>query len=615
MVPTRSRVEAWQQTADGLSAAARHWRTGAGNLERSAEIYVAQIDTPDGTEWFGLAAESALTAAHADRNEAYRRAEHVRGLADVADRGAGGLRWGRQLVMAAITEAEADGCTVAEDLSVADRHGRMRAVQEYRKRIAHWAVRLQTEDDRVAAQLAAGSAALVDGPHRTRPAGGPPPAGQPPPVPASGTGPADVYAWWASLPPADRARLLGERPRQLGNLNGIPAVVRGAANASALHDDITVVENAVRPFGVSLEELRSSRTRVLDDPGRYGLSSADVCRYRNAVRTDDGLRQDRGSGHDARPALLWAYNPMAFDGQGTAAIALGDPDTAANTTVIVPGTGSSVAQGWMADHDDAVNVFDHSVLTDPDRTTAVIAWMGYDAPDGLSDRRVTEPGLARRGGELLARDVNGLWTTHHGPAAHVTIVGHSYGATTVADAFAHSRMHASDAVLLGCPGTDLAHTAADFNLDGGRVYVGSASTDPVSWIGQTDGAPAEILKHRLRQSGVPLPVDAGLGRDPAGQGFGSIRFHAEVAGSEQLNRADHTRYYQPDGAALKSMTQIATGHPERLATDGLLAAGRRQPHLGMPPELHVPGLPPVGLPHLDTRIPGIPAYLDPERNR
>jgi len=88
---------------------------------------------------------------------------------------------------------------------------------------------------------------------------------------------------------------------------------------------------------------------------------------------------------------------------------------------------------------------------------------------------------------------------------HITVIGHSYGATTVADAFAHSGMHANDAVLLGCPGTDLAHSAADFHLDGGHVYVGSASTDPISWIGESTGMPAEWLKGNLREHWVPLP--------------------------------------------------------------------------------------------------------------
>jgi pimeloyl-ACP methyl ester carboxylesterase len=214
-----------------------------------------------------------------------------------------------------------------------------------------------------------------------------------------------------------------------------------------------------------------------------------------------------------------------------------------------------VAEGWMAGHDDAVNVYDGSVDAEPGHPTAVLAWMGYQAPDGFTDRRISEPRLARQGGQLLARDVNGLKATHHGTGPrHVTVIGHSYGATTVADAFAQSRMRANDAILLGCPGTDLAHTAGDFRLDGGHVYVGSASTDPVSWIGQGDGVWGEMLKHQLRQHGIPLPLDAGLGRDPAGDGFGAIRFHAEVPGAQHLSFADHSQYYRAGGAALRGIT-------------------------------------------------------------
>ena len=110
------------------------------------------------------------------------------------------------------------------------------------------------------------------------------------------------------------------------------------------------------------------------------------------------------------------------------------------------------------------------------------------------------PDLARDGGRLLAADVNGLWVTHQDPEQHVTVLGHSYGSTTVADAFAGYGMHANDAVLLGCPGTDLASSAADFNLDGGNVYVGSASSDPVSWI----GAAPEWLPDWLNRLGYPV---------------------------------------------------------------------------------------------------------------
>ena len=412
-------------------------------------------------------------------------------------------------------------------------------------------------------------------------------------IPPPNTKPEDVKKWWDSLSGELRDQLIAEHPPQLGSLNGINASTRDAVNEAVLNDDINRVENTAKQRGVSAAD-------VLANPGGYGLSAADVTRYQNATKTRDGLNYDREHGSaDSRPVMLWAYDPLACNGWGRAAIAIGNPDYARNTAVIVPGTGSSVAQGWMSGHDDAINLYDQSLAADPEHHyTSVIAWMGYEAPHGFNDVRVSTPGLAQAGGDLLAADVNGLWVTHNTlTLEHVTVIGHSYGSTTVADAFANSDMHANDAVLIGCPGTDLARSAADFQVDGGHVYVGSASTDPVSWIGEGSGMPEEWLKQKLNERGIPIPWDAGLGRDPAGDGYGSIRFHAEVQGSQDISRHDHSHYYDMGSEALRSMTDIASGHSDRLATDGLVADGRRQPHIG------------------PFRIPGIPAYIDPEHDR
>jgi hypothetical protein len=421
-----------------------------------------------------------------------------------------------------------------------------------------------------------------------------PPKDAGPQIPGAGTDPKEVNRWWDSLSQEQKDRLIAQHPRDLGNLYGVPSDVRDNVNQAVMNDDLNRVEAVAHSRGVSAAD-------VAKDPGKYGLSATDITRYQNGVKTRDGLNYDRGSDpKNPKPVMLLAYDPEAFNGQGKAAIAIGNPDYARNTAVIVPGTGSSVAQGWMAGHDDAINLYDQSLKADPQHHyTSVIAWMGYDAPDGFSDQRVMTPGLAREGGALLAQDVNGLWATHDGSTPqHITVIGHSYGSTTVADAFANSGMHANDAVLIGCPGTDLAHSAADFHLDGGHVYVGSGSTDPVSWIGESQGVPRELVRQYLSDHwGVPIPPDAGLGRDPAGDGFGSIRFHAEVPGSEGLSRSDHSHYYVMGSEALRSMTDIASGHPERLDSDGLIADGRRQPHIG------------------PLRVPGLPAYIDPEAAR
>jgi hypothetical protein len=70
-----------------------------------------------------------------------------------------------------------------------------------------------------------------------------------------------------------------------------------------------------------------------------------------------------------------------------------------------------------------------------------------------------------------------------------------------------------------------------------------------------------------------------------------------VPGHGSINEHDHSHYYTKGSEALRSMTDIASGYPERLATDGMLAEGRHPPHIGA------------------FRIPGLPAFIDPEADR
>jgi len=434
----------------------------------------------------------------------------------------------------------------------------------------------------------------------------PPEAPAPPQIPAAGTKPEDVKKWWDGLTAEQRQKYLAEHPAELGNLNGIPAEIRDKVNQAVMNDDLNRVREVAGRNGISEDD-------VLKDPARYGLTAEAATRFYNARRTSEGLAHQRGADpENPRPVFLWGYQPLADNGQGRAAIAIGNPDKARNTAVIVPGTGSSVRDGWLADgHDDAIKLYEQSRLADPDDPTAVIMWMGYDAPDGFTDPRVANPDLARYGGSLLAADVNGLSATHEG-ASHVTVIGHSYGSTTVADAFAGSGMRANDAVLIGSPGTDLAKSAADFHLDGGKVYVGSASTDPVSWIGTPGAIPANVLNQQL---GYPVGLQAGLGTDPAGDEFGSVRFRAEVAGHGGWSVHDHSHYYDMGSESLRAMTDIASGNADRLAGDGLLADARRQPHITTPSHVELPFGIDIPLPHLDSDIPGSPAFIDPEAQR
>ncbi|MUL65628.1 hypothetical protein BOO86_14210 [Mycobacterium sp. CBMA 234] len=392
--------------------------------------------------------------------------------------------------------------------------------------------------------------------------------------------PEEVKKWWDSLPPDKQNELRDKWPEKLGNLNGIPIVDRNKANRKVWDRDLHLPDTIAASRGVTRDE-------VLAHPELYGLAGPTMDRYKNACKIDEAFRKDADAtdAHGKTPeAFLVKYDPEAFGGKGSAAIALGNPDEAKNTTVMVSGFTTSVAGGTMADG-SAVNVYNEANRADPHNSTAVMQWMGYDAPGlDLKGVGVAEPFMARDGAQILAADVNALGVTHVGEHSHTTVIGHSYGSTTVADAAAGYGMRADDVVLVGCPGTDLAKSAADFHLPpGGHLYVGAASSDPVTNFG----------REHINVPGV------GLGADPAMDGYGSTRFHAEVPGVSINPIHDHSEYFTDGSESLFSIGDIASGHGDALEHDGMTAGHRQKTFF--PP---IPGspIPPV----VDPELPRIP---------
>ncbi|KUI39057.1 alpha/beta hydrolase [Mycobacterium sp. GA-2829] len=553
--------------------------------------------------WKGRAADAAITRAEANLDQQAELRARLSALQTALQTGGAQLSSTRRGLLMLVKTLRAAGWQVADDGTCTPPPFLPPVFAGLALAWTAVIKKLLEQYDAIDRSTASAVTAAVGGPVPQTPHGT---LGDPRQLPGKDTAPEDVKTWWDSLSRAEQDRLIADHPPELGNLNGIPAAVRDEVNRAVMTDDLDRVRAAAERNGVSEDD-------VIADPTRYGLTQTDATRFHNARRTSEGLAHQRGPNpKNPRPVMLWGYQPLADNGQGRAAIAIGNPDTARNTAVIVPGTGSSVRDGWLADgHNDGINLYDQSRLADPDDPTAVIMWMGYDAPDGFTDLRIANPDLARAGGELLAADVNGLSATHTGPS-HVTVIGHSYGSTTVADAFAGSGMRANDAVLIGSPGTDLAKSAADFHLDGGNVYVGAASTDPVSWIGTPGDLPADVLNRTL---GYPVGPDAGLGADPAGDEFGSVRFHAEVAGEDGLDVHDHSHYYDLGSESMRAITEIASGNSDRLADQGLLAEGRRQPHITTPDHVDLPFVGRVPIPHIDSDIPGTPAFIDPEAGR
>jgi pimeloyl-ACP methyl ester carboxylesterase len=374
-------------------------------------------------------------------------------------------------------------------------------------------------------------------------------------IPPPDTSAEGANRWWKTLNAEQQSRLIADHPWELGNLNGVPVVVRNRVNKAVLDDDVRRVEDLAERNGVSVNDVRA-------DPEKYGLAAVAITRYTNARRTQQGLKAS-GAGLDERDVLLLKYQPEAFSAEGAAAIAMGNPDTAANTAVLVKGAGTSVREGTLAKTEGA-ELYRESARADWGKRTAVVAWVGYDAPDNWFDPGLREPNMARTAAQVLAADVNALAVTHEGAPTHTTVVGHSYGSTVVSDAAAAYGMHANDVVLVGSPGTDLARSAADFHLSaGGHLYVGAASGDAVTW------SPG-----RVTGPGVIGVNFGGLGDDPAVDGYGSTRFKAEVPGNSMNPVYDHLHYFDDGSESLFSISDVVTGHGDALQRDGMTARHR-----------------------------------------
>ncbi|HEY1175924.1 MAG TPA: alpha/beta fold hydrolase, partial [Phytomonospora sp.] len=279
--------------------------------------------------------------------------------------------------------------------------------------------------------------------------------------------PAEVAAFFAAIGPEAAAGLAREHPGVVGNLDGVPLALRYEANE-----------------------------RAAGLPGRQ----------------------------------LLAYDPR---GDGRIAEVVGDLATAERVAVIVPGVDTTLENfhtglGGKQERSplwQARQVFEAAA----DDKLAVIAWLGYDAPEngGVATISAVRSDRAESGGDSLTRFLDGLAVGS--PQATVTVVGHSYGSTVAAYAAPAFPAQVTDLVALGSPGMDV-DTAADLGTTA-RVWAGLASDDPITKVPD------------LRILGL------GHGEDPADAEFGALAL--DTAGN-----TGHDGYFVPGTTALRGITAI-----------------------------------------------------------
>ncbi|UWP79454.1 alpha/beta hydrolase family protein [Dactylosporangium fulvum] len=139
---------------------------------------------------------------------------------------------------------------------------------------------------------------------------------------------------------------------------------------------------------------------------------------------------------------------------------------------------------------------------------AVVAWLGYDPPEGLGLAAVRED-RAAAGALALRRFLPTL------PGTRIVLVGHSYGSTVIGIAAAKPGLDArvTDIVALGSPGMGV-DRAADLRA-AARVWAASAPND---WTRRLPGLRILGVGHGTHPAdpefgALALPVDGVDGHD------------------------------------------------------------------------------------------------------
>jgi pimeloyl-ACP methyl ester carboxylesterase len=365
----------------------------------------------------------------------------------------------------------------------------------------------------------------------------------------SGKDPKAIKDWWDSLTEEQREAMIVAYPEIVGNTDGIPAADRSAANTIALDRDLTEI-------GAIPEDQRTEDEQT---------------RFKNATAADQARKKIESSVDPATDELysaqIYAYDPMAFDGDGAIAMAVGDLDTAENVSVSTPGLTSN-ATSAPSNAEDVINL-QQAASFQGGTSNASMFWIGYDAPDGMDSVGVASEGMAKAGGERLADTLDGL-NAMRDDDFHLTAIGHSYGSTTVGHAMTDHHPDVDDVVLLGSPGAgDGAETAEDLGVGKDHVFVGTNSKDAVGKLGESGWvSPAATGAGILFGPGTGILAQlagAGLGNNPAEDDFGAIRFQAESASRGSLpNVDDHVKYYDHDTESLQNMAYIVNGQYEEL---------------------------------------------------
>lgn len=362
-----------------------------------------------------------------------------------------------------------------------------------------------------------------------------------------GKSPADNRKWWDGLTQEQREEYQTLYPAEIGALDGLPSVVRDSANRLVFDEVHAQVRHALAALGPEPPKTVVTAAGAIRNPEWTAWDALGGGRLKDQLKGMDAVqaRFDQ-TGIDGLPqAYLLGFD---LKGNGHVILANGNPDTADNTAVYVPGTTSRLA-GAHGDIRRMQDVWDASNQLSPSKNTATITWIGYDAPQSIVPEAMEEH-WAYEGAPKLNSFLEGLQTAQGGPdASHTTIIGHSYGSTTVGAASkAPGQLAADDVVVAGSPGM-LVGDASQLDVAKDHVWSEAAHDDLVPLGGKA----AHLGGYKWGvQTWHGLPYDAGyIQTVPSDEAFGAHRMAVDTGG--------HSGYWDKDSFSLQNQAAVVTG--------------------------------------------------------
>lgn len=360
--------------------------------------------------------------------------------------------------------------------------------------------------------------------------------------------PAEVAETWQQLEAEGTAldELVERYSCELAGLDGLPFAVRDCAARAAL------------------DYALSGTTELGHAFARLGLSPGDMtlAEFRRDLVAVRGAVKEATDGASGTGAIVQLATLGVHDGAVTAAISMGDLDTASRVGVFVSGMNSSVR--GMKETLPGLREVQRGV-----GQSALVTWIGYRSPNVPEEAFQNR---AERGSWPLASFLEGISATRNdSPPSRFALLGHSYGTNVAAEALKLGGHNVDTFVSIGSAGLKSGTISGELGVD--EIHATHANGDNIAQFGQrfhfretSNGGPGYLPRvdprdlegavifsseesvggKRVTMHNLSLPID-----------WGGVQWAADNL--DGVAKADEIGYLDPASTTVQELMNIIGG--------------------------------------------------------